>query len=238
MSDAATTRRALHRVAVHVVARARQQATGRYSLRVTPGGFGTPEFASDARRVRVSRGFLIVESDADRNATTAAHPIAGASLRELAVVAGVDVGRELDVGHDTPGRGDLDEPIDVDQRVVDEIVDWFGLVARALDSVIGSVCTSADSSPSLVRLWPEHFDVAVDVSSRPGVRVNVGGSPGDDFSTEPYLYVSPWTDDRPGAAAYWNAPFGAACPRSSLQGGDPLRSAAEFLLDGLRLLAG
>lgn len=232
-----STRAALQRVAVHIVARARQQGAGRFSLRVTPGGFGTPEFGPDGRRVRVSRGFLIVESDAEGAASTAAHPIAGASLRELAAAAGVDLDRPLDVGHDTPGLGDRDAPIDIDQRVVDEIAVWFNLVSAALDRVIASVCTAPDSSPSLVRLWPEHFDVGVDIAARPGVRVNVGGSPGDGFSAEPYLYVGPWTEDRPGDPAYWNAPFGAACQRSGLQG-DPLQSATEFLLHGLRLLAG
>ena len=42
----------LHRIAVHIVARARVQSTGRFSLRVTPGGFGTPEFGEQGRRVR------------------------------------------------------------------------------------------------------------------------------------------------------------------------------------------
>jgi hypothetical protein len=45
------------------VARARQQATGRFSLRITRGGFGTPEFGAESRRVRVAHGTLIVETD-------------------------------------------------------------------------------------------------------------------------------------------------------------------------------
>ena len=57
-------RHALHQVAVHVIARARQQATGRFSLRITPGGFGTPEFGPDSKRVRVAGGSLVVEVDA------------------------------------------------------------------------------------------------------------------------------------------------------------------------------
>ena len=48
----AATRDDLQRVAVHIVARARQQATGRFGLRVTAGGFGTPEFGPDLTRVR------------------------------------------------------------------------------------------------------------------------------------------------------------------------------------------
>src|SRR5215210_1234362 len=64
MSDPSPAVRALHQVAVHVVARARQQATGRFSLRVTSGGFGTPELRPDSWRVRVSNGTLLVEADA------------------------------------------------------------------------------------------------------------------------------------------------------------------------------
>jgi hypothetical protein len=237
MNDAAGTRRALQRVAVHIVARARQQATGRFSLRVAPGGFATPEFGSDARRVRVSRGLLVVESDAESRAGTVARRIAGASLRELAAVAAVDIDRALDVGHDSPEPGDPDEPIVVDLRVVDELAGWFALVAAALDRVVASV-EAASSSPSLTRLWPEHFDVALDLAAKPGVRANLGGSPGDEFSSDPYLYVGPWTDDRPGEPGFWNAPFGAACLRSALNADDPVEAAAGFFLDGLRRLAG
>jgi hypothetical protein len=35
-------------VAVHVIARARVEGSGRFSLRVTPGGFGTPDAAGTA----------------------------------------------------------------------------------------------------------------------------------------------------------------------------------------------
>jgi hypothetical protein len=230
------TRGALHRVGVHVIARAREQTTGRFSLRVTPGGFGTPEFGSDARRVRVSRGLLIVESDAEGRASTVAHPIAGASLRDLAAVAAVDIDRQLDVGRDTPDPGDVDAPIDIDLRSVDEIVDWFELVSAALDRLSGSIGT-ASGAPTLTRLWPEHFDVAVDLAAGPGVRANIGGSPGDAFSPEPYLYIGPWNDDRPGDPAFWNAPFGAARRRSALHGDDLVEAAADFMLEGLHRLA-
>jgi len=226
--------RTLHLVGVHVVARARQQATGRFSLRVTPGGFGTPEFGADSRRVRVAHGTLIVEADAPGAPSSTAHAIHGTSMRALAAAAEVDLGAALDVGRDTPVLGDPDAPLELDAAGGDDLAEWFGIVAAALDRVVATVAST--SGASLARLWPEHFDVAIDLVAKPDVRVNLGGSPGDSFSGEPYLYVGPWTDDRPGDSDFWNAPFGAALTRSQLDADDLAGSAAAFLLDGLRRL--
>ncbi|HZB43372.1 MAG TPA: hypothetical protein VE487_20550 [Ilumatobacter sp.] len=234
MVDVAPAVRTLRLVAVHVVARARQQATGRFSLRVTPGGFGTPEFGPDSRRVRVAHGTLIVESDAPGAASSTAHPIAGSSMRELADVAGVDLRAALDVGQDTPDMGDAEAPHELDQADAGDAVEWLADVAAALDRVLAAM--PAGSGASVARLWPEHFDVAIDVAARPDVRVNLGGSPGDSFSGEPYLYVGPWTADRPGDDGFWNAPFGAGRTRSQLDAGDLVGSAAAFLLEGLHRL--
>src|SRR5688572_5513876 len=234
MSDRSPTLRTLHLVGVHIVARARQQATGRFSLRITPGGFGTPEFGADSRRLRVAHGTLIVETDAPGAPSSTAHAIHGTSMRELADVAGVDLGAALDVGHDTPDIGDRDVPLELDRAGSGAVTEWFGIVAAALDHVVCAVPAASDAS--VARLWPGHFDVAIDVGATPGVRVNPGGSPGDAFSGEPYLYVGPWTPERPGDDGFWNAPFGAACTRSQLDAGDLVGSAAAFLLDGLRRL--
>src|SRR5262245_53592742 len=133
MDDRSPAVAALHLVAVHILARARQQAAGRFSLRITPGGFGTPEFGSDCRRVRVADGTLIVESDAPGAAASAARAIDGASLSELAVFAGVDVAAPLDVGHDTPDLGDSDAPLELDPAGAGSIGQWFGVVGAALD---------------------------------------------------------------------------------------------------------
>lgn len=236
MDERASALRTLHLVAVHVVARARHQASGRFSLRISPGGFGTPDFGADPRRVRVTGGTLIVESDAPGAASSVASGIDGTSLRELAAAAGVDLDIPFDVGHDTPEFGDPDAALALDAAAASDLCGWFGVVAAALDRVVESV--PATDGPSLARLWPEHFDVAIDVAARPGVRVNLGGSPGDQFSGEPYLYVGPWTADRPGDEAFWNAPFGAARTRSELDAADPVGSAVAFLLDGVRRLAG
>jgi hypothetical protein len=45
-------------------------------------------------------------------------------------------------------------------------------------------------APSAPKIWPEHFDYAIDAGV---VRANYGFSPGgDDISGEPYLYVGRW----------------------------------------------
>jgi hypothetical protein len=235
MNDLSSATGPLHLVAVHVVARARQQATGRFSLRVTPGGFGTPEFGDDAKRVRVSGGTLIAESDAPGAAASTALEIDGASLRELAALAGVDLAATLDVGHETPDVGDPEAPLDLDPEAATALGEWFGTVAAVLDRVVAAV--PSGGAPTLARLWPEHFDTAVEAVARPGVRVNLGGSPGDGYIDEPYFYIGPWTADRPGDPAFWNAPFGSARRRSDLDENDLVGSAAAYLLDGLQRLA-
>jgi len=230
------SRHSLHRVAVHVVARARVESSGRFSLRVAPGGFATPDLAPDGRRVRVSGSHLVVESDAMDAPSARSMAIHGRSLAELAAFAGVDLDESLDVGHDTPPVGAPDEPIELDPVNAAELTSWFGVVAAVLDRVLGELPESALAT--LPRLWPEHFDVAVEAQAHPNRRVNLGGSPGDSFSGEPYLYVGPWTADRPGTDGFWNAAFGASRTRSELaaDGADAVAAGAAFLLDGFRRL--
>jgi hypothetical protein len=229
-----STRDALHRVAVHVLARARQQATGRFSLRVTPGGVGTPEHGPDARRVRIRGSLLVVESDSPGHPFAAGRGIDGATLRELADLAAVDLDAPLDVGHDTPPVGDPDAPIRIDEHAAVALCDWNAMVGDVLDrvavglSAVGLVAT-------LPRLWPEHFDVAVETEASPSRRVNLGGAPGDGFCHEPYWYVGPWNGDRPGDGRFWNAPFGAFLPGASL-GTNAADEAAAFLLEGVARL--
>ncbi len=234
MNERQLTRTALQRVAVHIVARARIAETGRFSLRVTPGGFGTPEFGADYRRVRVAGTDLLIESDTPGAASARHMPIGGSTLRTLADFAEVDLTETLDVGHDTPVVGDLDQPLVIDAVAAAVVASWHGLVAAILDSVLSELPASAGAT--VARLWPEHFDVAFDAATKPGDRVNLGGSPGDGYSDEPYLYVGPFSGARPGDADFWNAPFGAARTRSELVavGGEAglLVSGAAFLLGG------
>ena len=174
-ADAATVT-ALRRIAVHVVARARHQAGGRFSLRVTPGGFGTPDLP-DGRRVRVAGPTLVVESDAPDAAVSRSMAIPRASLAGLAHLAGVRLASPLDVGADTPTTGPIGVPIVIDADGITAICRWFELSAGILDRVVTGL-PHKTAQPSLVRLWPEHFDVAVDLLARDGVRTNIGASPG------------------------------------------------------------
>lgn len=236
MSTSSAARSELHRIAVHVVARARIEATGRFSLRVTPGGFGTPELGSDGRRVRVSGTHLFVESDAEGAASARNIAIDGSSLAQLAAFAGVDLDETIDVGHDTPSVGDVNAPIALDADAASDVLGWFAHTATVLDRTLASLSTF--SSPALPRLWPEHFDVAIEAQVTAERRVNLGGSPGDGPDDEPYLYVGPWTDDRPGKPEFWNAPFGAKRTRTELAAdpAGPEAAGVAFLLDGYNRL--
>jgi hypothetical protein len=236
-----TTREGLHQVAVHVVARARAQATGRFGLRVTAGGFGTPEFGTGPQRVRVSGSSLLAESGAAGGATTRAAILDGSSLREAARIAEVDLAAGLSVGDDTPPLGDVDRRLSIDRTAAAVVTGWFTLVAESLDAVVAELDASA--APTMVQLWPEHFDVALDVAFDPAAagerRVNLGGSPGDGWRAEPYLYVGPWTADRPGDPAFWNAPFGAVLGYEAVASSDDARATTvAFFRRGLALLSG
>ncbi|MEL6893026.1 MAG: hypothetical protein AAFP84_15650 [Actinomycetota bacterium] len=236
--DWPTQRDTLRRIATHVVAAAQIESTGHFALMALPGGFGTPQFGPERRRVRVVGGSLFVESVADGVASTRVEMIAGATLRSLAAACGIEPDPARSVGHDTPPLGDPDDMLLVDSSAVSTLDDWYQLGQRAMD---GAVASLPDARASVVRLWPEHFDlgvdVAVDPTGKPDARTNLGASPGDEFHQEPYLYVGPWDADRPGLADFWNAPFGAIMSWGDLDAADnPLQRATEFFLTGLAYL--
>lgn len=225
--DFIETRRELQRIATHILARARFEDEQRFGLRVTPSGIGTPRFGPDVA-VRLAGATLIREHRVDGVERTTALPIDGRSLAEMAVVARVDLEVDFSAGDDTPSRGPIDAPISLDPTAVVQIMTWLHLGQVALDSVIASV-----TDPSIAQLWPEHFDVGLDVQTSHG-RANLGASPGDAFSPVPYLYVAPWGAERPGDPAFWNAPFGATMTAEA--GVDEAETAAAFFLTGLRHL--
>ena len=56
----------------------------------------------------------------------------------------------------------------------------------------------------------------------------------DQFSATPYLYVGPWTPDRPGDPGFWNATFGAVLGFDRVMNADdPLDAAAAFFRSGV-----
>ena len=233
----------LQRIATHVLANAQHHVSGHVALTVLPGGFGTPEFGPDRSRVRIAGGSLHVERadgerDGERAATSVVVPIAGSSIRELCEAAGVEPDPDLTVGDDTPVLGDPDEMIVLDSGATGVVGDWFALGQRAIDAAVASL---PDPRASVVRLWPEHFDVGVDLAPdaarRPELRCNLGASAGDPLHQEPYLYVGPWGEERPGPDGFWNAPFGAVLGFGDLDVSEnPLASATEFFLHGIARL--
>jgi hypothetical protein len=169
----------LHRLAVYVVSPAQRLVNSEIVLRAAAGGFSTFEF--DSRTVAVDGDELVVGG--------VRHPIT--TLRSAAAAAGI----EPDVGQqelfDVPPHGDLDEPLRVNATAARVLGEWYGYVSAALDDLRALAGPSDDASP--VRIWPEHFDVAVDMGNQAaGRRATYGGSPGDGHHGEPYLYVSPW----------------------------------------------
>ena len=220
------TRAALHRIATHVLGRARFDATGRFGLRATPGGFGTPAF--DEEVLRVAGGTLVREHGPHASAM----PLHGATLADLAAFAGVDLTTPFNAGDATPPVGDVHAPLSVDATEVARLAEWWQFGWRVIDTV-----AAAEPDAMVIQLWPEHFDAGTSVPIDEGERCNLGASPGDAFSDEPYLYLGPWSDRRPHDASYWNAPFGAARTRTELfAASDPFVAGVEFLRRGLELL--
>jgi hypothetical protein len=233
------TRHTLHRIANHVLARAEHAANAHVGLRVTPGGFSTTTIRPERERIRVSGPVLVRESAAQRGTWTRSIAIDGSSLAELAAFADVDLSAAFSAGHDTPAVGDIHEPLELHARSAQHIIDWYAITTQALDLLIHSA--PSFSAPSLVQLWPEHFDAALDMAFDQAApaqrRVNMGGSPGDDFHAVPYLYVGPWTPDRPGDTSFWNAPFGAVLGYHDVAAApDPIEAAHQFLRTGLEFL--
>ena len=214
----AETRDALHRLAVYVISPAQRLVNGEIIMRATPGGFST--FPFDGRVVGVDGADLIVNG--------ARHPIG--SLNDAARLAGI----EPDVGQgaqfDVPAHGDLDAPLPVDAAAARALGDWFAFATDVLAAVRAEAGPEEDAT--MVRIWPEHFDAAIDAGEEAaGKRATYGASPGDGHHPEPYLYASPWAGridrffDDPGFR-------GAARTHSQLAGSpDPRAAATAFLRD-------
>jgi hypothetical protein len=120
--------------------------------------------------------------------------------------------------------------------------------ARALGDFYGFACSvleelrheQPNEDPSLVQLWPEHFDIAIELGSEAkGVRANYGASPGDTDHDEPYLYVGPWTADVSGEL--WNGRGfkGAELAYAELlEAPDQRLAALRFMRERVRALTG
>lgn len=230
IGDEVPTRRELQRVATHVLARARADHGGRFGLRATPSGIGTPVFGPDDTTLRLTGTTLVREHQTPTGAVAATLDLAGRTLADAAGFAGVDLDREFAPGSDAPEVGDPDAPLHLDAEAATRLLGWYPMGARVLDSILGEL-----SAPTAAQLWPEHFDLGLAAETGSG-GVTIGASPGDDVVPEPYLYVAPWEATRPGDPSYWTVPFGAVVTRSDLAGSDPVEGSLEFVRRGLALL--
>jgi hypothetical protein len=97
---------------------------------------------------------------------------------------------------------ELREPIaGVDPASATALGDFYGFACSVLEY---ERAEEGDEDPSLVQLWPEHFDIAFELGFEDhGQRANYGASPGDADHDEPYLYVGPW--DTSVSGEIWNA---------------------------------
>ena len=225
------TRISLQRVAVHIIARRRHDLVGRFGLRATPGGLGSPAAGPEHEVVRTAGRWLVRERTGAEARTTALD-LHAATLADAAAFAEVDLSAAFDVGHDTPPVGAVDAPLAVDAHASVALAAWYAFGVAVLDEVVSALDPSA--CPTVVQVWPEHFDAGCDVAAAPGTRVNLGASPGDGIHRDPYLYLGPWGPERDGDAGYWNAPFGAILGHRELRAAaDPVVAGVAFLRQGL-----
>ena len=227
----AATRDALHQVAFFSLAPKRYEATGKIGLRYTHGGFGTPFFGDD-EQARVE-GVRLVRQRRDE-----------ANSRELTTVADANAFlgipyREEWFGdfHDPLPPTDPRSPLDLDPSAAAALADWFGFATSVLEELRRH--GRGDDDVSRVQLWPEHFDVAVEMGRQDdGIRASYGASPGDAANPEPYLYVAPWNEvDR--SDPFWNdESFNGASLgyQALLDADDQRRAALEFLEAGYAAL--
>jgi hypothetical protein len=207
------TREALHEVAGRVISPVRQRANGHIGLRWTLGGFGTPFFGADAQ-IRVDGAELVIDARAEERR----HPLA--TIRDAVAAIGFELR-----GADEAG---LDAPLEIDATAARLVGDWFGFSNSVLEQLRAEA--PQEWEPSRVQLWPEHFDLAVELGNEEAERrATLGGSPGDESHPEPYLYVAPWTA-RPFGELWKAKGFpGAEMPYSELLAADDQRAAAfEF----------
>jgi hypothetical protein len=220
-----STRDALHRVAEHVVAKARYVDDREIRLTAHPGGFSTPLLAGDAR-VRVDVDDLVVD---DLNGS---RRVALTTIREAAAFVGVEPGFPNEL-YEPATPLHLDQPLDLDRDAAQALAAWYGFTAEVLSRFATEI---AAANPSPIVLWPEHFDQAFFTEDPDETRrANYGASPGDEGHPEPYLYVGPW--GTPTANDFWNADNfnGAVLPLSKLvDSPDPALDAAGVALQFLR----
>lgn len=222
------TRDALHSLAEHVLAPYRYRGDGHIGLVATTGGIGTPHLA-DGARVRVEGTELVHE----RPGTTTRIGLTtlGDAARFVDVPLGLPSGLyeaatpcapELSVAVDGDGAHAFAAWVDLGAALLSELREHYG-----------------GHDATLPTLWPEHFDLAIEMGSADaGTRANYGASPGDAGIPQPYLYVGPWDEGRR-TGPFAAHGFGAAITYEDLlAAGNPHGGGADFFASCASLLLG
>jgi hypothetical protein len=229
------TRETLHAVAEHVVAPARHAANAKIGLRFTHGGFGTPFFDHDGRpsQVRVDGTDVVAVHGADETRTPLSALASNSTRREGLLTPR----RDVDLGYEAATPWPTGSVARVDDGSAARLADWFGFTCSVLEELR---CGQPDGDATRVQLWPEHFDLSIDLGDEHvGGRGTFGASPGDDEHAEPYLYVTHWAPIA--ADPFWNdAVFGGASLRyrDVVAAPDQRGAALAFFRTGHRLLGG
>lgn len=214
-AELATTREALHTLAEHLLAGDLWTLTGKVGLRRTPGGFGQPEvlIGGTRRRLRIDRTRLVVLNGDTERWEELSSPAAAAHFANSRLGAPTEVF--------TPETAlDPEEPLAIDPAAASVLADWFELTETALEELRRR---HSHLAPSLVQLWPEHFDQAFSMAE-----INFGASPGDAEHPDPYLYVGPWA---PVKGPPWNEAWGISRSASDVSN---CAEAVEFFENGLQ----
>lgn len=215
-------RAALHTLAERVLAPDLYARTGYIGLRPTVDGFGQPELlgGTERRRARLVKNHLVVQRDVHETL----HELT--TLGEAAEAVGIELGAPLPYEASSPT--DPDTPVTLRREVANGLAVSLNFAASTLEQVRRNFWPA---QPSIYQLWPEHFDLAVQVGD-----VMIGASPGDrldetDGRPTPYLYVAPSVV--PDENGYWNEPYGAAIGLGEIRS---MEHAVAFFSAGLNEL--
>ena len=196
------TRDALRALACYVIAPVRKAQIGRIGLAPRGRGFGTPPF-EDGSVIAVDADRLVRRNGDDAPITT---------LRAAARFVGVELSATPGVGDDLPAY-QPDVMLAVDAAASLALGAWYSFGSNALSQVRARY--GARWNVSVEQLWPEHFDIGITLEGHDVQRTNIGCSPGDAYTSVPYLYVAP-SNIRDLDDPFWDAPFGATLSRDEL----------------------
>jgi len=194
------TRRSWHLLAAHVVAEERFRRVGHSGLEPTPRGFRTP--AAEPVGVEVDLDQLLVRTAHD----VARRPVTTVGDAQAWVLGEVGPPRwgEQPGLHDPPAAVPPATPLPIDRGAAAWLGSWFSLGHVVLQELVTDPVSTEAGVPTL---WPEHFDVGIELLGGDH-RASYGLSPGDDTIATPYAYVVPWVPSRMVTGdARWNDPL-------------------------------